>query len=624
MTRDPQQVSPDQPSLTAELVDRLSRFEGPPEQFLANLLAVQCYIAAAENGTILRLAPDGSTEVLAVHPPVPPGTTAPSWLGRTVEAAPGVLSAGSTAIKPLHDREDLYGQPARRHLVMIPLRSSSGFTGLASFVVDTGDASVLRASRERLELTVSLLSLYELRLSLQRRQVDLRRLRSAMETLSAVNEHDRFAGGAMTFCNELASRYQSDRVSLGFLKGRYVHLRAMSHTEKFSRKMKLVQDIEATQEECLDQDVEIIHPAGQDATFVNRFTKELSTRHGPTAVVSLPLRRESKPCAVVTLERPAEKPFAAEEVESLRLTCELCTARVVNLYEHDRWIGAHAAAGMRKGLAALIGPKHTWIKALGLLGVLVVVFLLFAKGPYRAEAPFALEATRQQVLSAPFDGYLKSVSVRPGDSVEGGRTVLATLETAELRLQLASAQAEQLGYAKQAAAALRDRKTAEAQIAQAQADKAAAQARLLEYEIRQASIVSPVGGSVITGDLERRIGAAVKTGEVLFEVAPLESLRAEISVPEEDIADVRESMEGELATASYPERRIAFTVERINPAAEVVNQRNVFKVRAQLHERPSWLRPGMEGVAKISIAQRHYAWVWTRKLINWVRMKLWW
>ncbi len=79
-----------------------------------------------------------------------------------------------------------------------------------------------------------------------------RRLQQAMETLSAVNRHRRFTGSAMAFCNEAAAQWQCERVSLGFLRGRYVHLAAMSHTESFSRKMKVVQDIESVMEECLD------------------------------------------------------------------------------------------------------------------------------------------------------------------------------------------------------------------------------------------------------------------------------------------------------------------------------------------------------------------------------------
>jgi hypothetical protein len=58
--------------------------------------------------------------------------------------------------------------------------------------------------------------------------------------------------------------------------------------------------------------------------------------------------------------------------------------------------------------------------------------------------------------------------------------------------------------------------------------------------------------------------------------------------------------------------------------AEVVKQENVFKVRVRLLDVYPWMRPGMEGVAKIDIDKRPYAWIWTRKIVNWVRMKLWW
>ena len=94
-------------------------------------------------------------------------------------------------------------------------------------------------------------------------------------------------------------------------------------------------------------------------------------------------------------------------------------------------------------------------------------------------------------------------------------------------------------------------------------------------------------------------------------------------VPEDEIYDIEVGQEGYLATASYPAQRIKFRVERINPIAEVVNQRNVYKVRVQLLQTYPWMRPGMEGVAKVSVGKRRYVWIWTRKIVNWVRMKLW-
>jgi len=608
---------------TAEVIDRLSRFEGPPQEFLANLLAVQCQIGSADAGAILRPGAGGAPELLAAYPGFPAGATPPVWLARAAELFGETAASAATAVRPIHSPEELYGQAARQNIVLIPLRGGQGVRGIAVFLVVSRDAAVLAAARERLELTVSLLSLYEMRLALARRQADLRRLRSAMEALAAVNEQDRFAGMAMALANDLAARWQCDRVSLGFLKGRYVKLRAMSHTEKFSRKMKLVQNIEAAMEECLDQDVEVMFPASPDATFISRAAADLSRQQGPSSVLCLPLRHGGRPAAVLVLERPADRPFALEEVEGLRLTGDLVTARVVNLEEQGRWIGARAAASLRRTAAVVVGPKHTWIKLAVLAIVGFAVFAVFVKGPYRVEAPFAFEPITQQVVPSPFDGYLAEVFVEPGAQVEGGKTVLATLETVELRLRLGSAKAERLGYLKQASAAAAEDKTAEQQIALAQADRIAAQVDLLEHEISQATIVSPTTGIVVTGDLKRQIGAPFKTGDVLFQVAPLEALRGELSVPEDEISDVELGQEGELAPTGFPERRIRFVVERINPMSEVVERQNVFKVRVRLVESDLQILPGMEGLAKVDIGERAYGWIWTRKLVNWVRMKLW-
>jgi len=618
---------PGQPLGTADLVERLSRFDGPPEQFLLNLLAVQCHIAGAQGGAILRPDRDGKPEILAVYPQLPAGSTPPVWLAESAERAGEVLSAGETVIRGLHSTDALYGQPADRHLVMIPLRGGRGVRGLAAFLVATGEARALAASRERLELTVSLLSLYEMRLTLQRRQFDLQRLRMAMEILVGINEQRRFAAAAMGFCNELASRWNCDRTALGVLKGRYVHLKGLSHTEKFSRKMQLAQSVEAAMEECLDQDIEIMHPPDPEATYVSRAAGELSKRHGPTCVLSLPLRREDEVVGVVTVERPPDRPFTLEEIEALRLTCDLSGPRLIDLHEADRWFGARAAAAGRKGLATVLGPRHTWAKVAAIGVCAFLLFALLAKGAYRADGSFVLQAMQRRLVPAPFDGYLKEVLIAPGDVVEAGQ-LLATLDTSELSLQLAAAKAERIGYRTQADAALSDyggdpQKMAEHKIALASAESIAAQMALLEHRIRQAKLRSPVTGRVLVGDLERMIGSPVAKGDMLFEVAPIESLRAELSVAEDEIAEVQAGQRGKLATASYPNRRIEFVVERINPVAEVVDRRNIFKVRARLTETPQWMRPGLEGVAKIDIGRRSYAWLWTHRVVDWVRMKLW-
>jgi biotin carboxyl carrier protein len=607
----------------ADLLERLKQLNADPTQFLADLLAAQCFLGQADCGAVLRTGQNNNVEVLALYPPLKRDASAPDWLTRSAGFARDALSSNTTLVRPLDGSDQHDGRTTKSHVVIIPLSLASIDKAIAMFVVRTNDKTALEASSRKLQLSIVLLGSSGMKNAQHNWQESSKRLQGAIETLSVVNQQERFTSAAMAFCNEVASQWQCERVSIGFLKGRYVQLKATSHTESFSRKMQIVQDIESTMEECLDQDVEILSPSPKEATYVSRSADKLSERYGPLNILSFPLRRNGEVLAVLTLERPADKAFSPDEIETVRLACELCTPRLVNLYEYGRWIGATIAIKARNSLAELVGPKHTWIKLIAILCFAAMLFLIFAKGQFRPDAPFVLEATYQQVVPAPFDGYIRHVDVEVGDMVEGGNSILGGLDTAELRLSLAAAKAEKASYLKQASAAMRDAETAQAQIAQANADKVQAQIELLEFQIGQASLISPIGGVVVKGDLKRQIGAPVKVGDVLFEVCPLESLRAQLMVPEDAIYDIKVDQEGYLATASYPGQRIKFVVERINPIAEVVNQRNVFKVRVQLLETHSWMRPGMEGVAKVSVGKRRYVWIWTRKIVNWIRMKLW-
>ncbi len=472
--------------------------------------------------------------------------------------------------------------------------------------------------------TPLLLDHYELRLTLNERHEAVNRLGRVLEMLCVVNRSNRFLSAAMALCNEVATQLMCSRVSLGFLNGRYMHVQAISHTDTFSRQMKLVQAIEAAMEECLDQDVEVIYPDTHTTMVVSRATAKLSENHGPAGVLSLPIRQDGEVSAVMTLERPPERPFDdLKAIEAVRLICDLCAPRLSDLRQSDRWFGARLASWTRKQIGLLLGHEHTWIKCGVFLVFFLAIFLTTAKGDYRIESAFNFEAQNQQVVVAPFDSFFKSVLVAPGDKVKGAQTILGMLETAELRLRLAALKAEQLGYQKQMTAAMRDQKTAEAQIARAQSDKVAAEIRLIKMKIEQATLVAPITGWVVSEDLKRQIGAPVETGKILFEIARIDSLRAELYVPESSIANIATGQTGELASVGHPDQKIRFVIERINPIAEIVNSQNVFRVRARISEHLEWMRPGMEGRARISAGRRSYLWIGSHRLVNWLRMKLW-
>ena len=271
----------------------------------------------------------------------------------------------------------------------------------------------------------------------------------------------------------------------------------------------------------------------------------------------------------------------------------------------------------------LLGTRHTVAKLAALLCLAAAAYLSVAKGEYRVDAVFVAQPVEQRVVAAPFDGFVLAAGVKPGEMIREGETLLAELETSELRSLLAMRRAEQRSHEKDALLARRDNKLAEAQVAEAKVEQAEAECRLLEEKINQAKIYSPLTGVALSGDWTKKIGAPVKQGEPLFEVAPLENMEADLYVAEEDISDVTVGQEGELAAAGRPEVKIRFRVVRITPMAELVKQKNVFRVQVKLADQPDWLRPGIEGVAKIDVDERLLVDIWTRRAVNWLRMKLW-
>lgn len=614
--------TPESHSRLKEL-EALLNLSGPPDRFLAELLGSQCRIAAANGGVLLRIGDDNQLDILAIYPAQQTDRKNLEWITRTRELAGSVISSGETVVAP-EGANQPGGGNAQRWLILIPVKDEKTVRAIAAFVASHRDPAELATCRERLEMTPLLLNHYELRQMLNLRQTTVQRMRQVIEMLDVVNRPDHFLSTAMALCNEIASRMHCSRVSLGMLHNRHVRVQAISHTDRFRREMQLVRDIEAAMEECLDQDLEVIYPAADNAVYASRVTAKLSINHGTAAVLSLPIRHNGEAFAVLTLERPVKRPFnTLDQIEAVRLLCDLCAPGLFRMYDQDRWVGARLALRARKYVARLLGPEHTWMKAGILTAVVMVIYLTYARGNYRIDAPFKFEAPLQQAVVAPFDTYLRDVSVDPGDEVSAGQNVLGLLDTSELRLELAALQAEYLGHRKQMTASMRDGKTAEAQIAEAQGEKVAAEIRLLELKIEKARLVAPITGRIVSEDLKRQIGAPVETGKILFEIARIESLRAELYVPEENIASVKVGQTGEMASVGHPDRKIRFVVERINPIADVVHSKNVFRVRARLHDQFEWMRPGMEGIAKIDVGEKSFIWIGTHRIVNWLRMKLW-
>ena len=89
-----------------------------------------------------------------------------------------------------------------------------------------------------------------------------------------------------------------------------------------------------------------------------------------------------------------------------------------------------------------------------------------------------------------------------------------------------------------------------------------------------------------------------------------------------DIGYVELDAEGTFATKARPDVKLPFEVEKIRPMSEARDQSNVFVVEACVANSEGWLRPGMEAAANIHAGSHNTAWVFTRKAVDWLRLKL--
>jgi hypothetical protein len=526
--------------------------------------------------------------------------------------------------KQLHPQEPIAAHASGQFVIAVRLkfyRSDEAYV-VACLLPEVNEATAGECL-VRLNLSADVPESYQLNEMARIARADVEKFAVALDLMAAVNAEKRFLAAALAFCNGLATRFACDRVSLGWLTGGYVKLAAISRTERFNRQMAAAQLLEAAMDECLDQDEEILWPAPDAANVVVRDHEKFSREQNVPQVGSLPLRQDGKAVAVLTCERPAP-PFSPVELQQLRLCCDQATRRLADLHRRDRWLGARLAAWTKEQLAVVVGPKHTWAKVTSLLGALLLAALFFVQIPYRVEGNFVLKSDDVSFRTAPFDGFIERVFVRPGDIVKAGDSLLK-LATREIELEEFAAQADWGRYQREAEKARATNGLAEMRVALALADQSKARLDLVRYRLGEATIKAPFDGVLVEGDLRERLAAPVKQGDALMKIARVENLYVEAEVNERDVHEILGKQRGEIAFVSQPNLKFPIRIVKVDPAAFPRADGSVFLVRCEFEKGlEAWWRPGMSGLCKLSVEQRTLWWILTHRTVDFLRMKLWW
>jgi multidrug efflux pump subunit AcrA (membrane-fusion protein) len=195
-------------------------------------------------------------------------------------------------------------------------------------------------------------------------------------------------------------------------------------------------------------------------------------------------------------------------------------------------------------------------------------------------------------LSFPMIGIVTTVEVEVGDTVKSGQ-VIAGLDTTILEARVAEAEANVLDRVG----------TSDEQMEKAQSDvdRASALAEQAKANLAQATLYSPVGGTVVS--LEISPGETVTPGQVVIVIADLTQMQVETTdLSERDILAVQIGQQTKVfieALDDYYDGRVTDIARR----SSIVGGDVVFAVTIELDEQPEGLRWGMSAEVEIQTEQ---------------------
>jgi multidrug efflux pump subunit AcrA (membrane-fusion protein) len=150
--------------------------------------------------------------------------------------------------------------------------------------------------------------------------------------------------------------------------------------------------------------------------------------------------------------------------------------------------------------------------------------------------------------------------------------------------------------------------------------------RYLEETLQRLVIVSPITGVITTPKLKERVGEHVPHGALIAKVHELKTIKAQIAIPEKEIADARLGQTVVLRARAVPEETFSGSVISVSPTAtkpdDALGQRTVF-VTTEIDNNLLRLRPEMSGHAKIYCGTRRIGDLITRRVARYVTIEFW-
>ena len=514
-------------------------------------------------------------------------------------------------------------QPVRLAVVAAPIGDADGDAlGAISLVLEIADDHEIE--RARIELRAFAATLWLLMRARPTAAPAPSAAAADVRATSIAGSATSVVGVAIGLTNQLRAKIGCEQVALGTVRRRRVRLLAISGFADVNARTPGCIAIQGAMEECFDLDRAISFSTGSTEGDGCPLHRHWSAESEGACVATVPIQDPTSKAtvAILALRHVLGKRFQPEELKKIGdgMVAYPAALRVAELAH--RSVLAHAIDSFGKHVLGLGHARGLLRFATTAIVASVLLWVAFGSMRHSISANARIAPTLIQHLTAPFDGRIGTATVREGDRVRAGDT-LVTLDTSALdveraRLEAAVRSAE---IEAEAARAKGDHAMAKLVLARCEVDRASL--RSVERRIFEALVRAPADGFILRGDLRDRVGATVATGASLLEFVPSGSLRLLLDINERDVLHVAVGEAVEFRPHARPDITLRLSLERVHPAGEVRGSENIFTAEAPLETVEPWMLAGVEGAARIVGDPEPVWWVLFHRMIDAARLRLW-
>lgn len=504
-------------------------------------------------------------------------------------------------------------------LIALPLQVADGKPEVLAVLIANPDDPTIEKETLAAHNVVDAARAWGRSRTLMLRERQLRTTAALLELTGEIESALDVQQASRVLVDRLKDHLKCDLVAVGLCSTgkQTTRLSAVAGLAEIDENSSRARQIKAAIDEAIVRDEVTVCNAASEHPHAHQMLahQKLATSASMPIVISTPLKNAAGDLAgalIVAGTDAMERP----EVQELLQTIEVPIGGALQCVRRNQ-------RGIVRRFVGRVMAKNPQSKAIAAVMVLsAAILILMLPVPYRIACPFLIEPMERRFCVAPYDGLLRQTLVEPGEVVQAGQ-ILATMDDAEMRFELAGLSADVHRAGKQRDVHLAGEKIADSLMAALDVDRIESRSQLLQHRLDTRHIRSKFDGIVLAGSMERGENFPVEIGQTLYEVAPLDELMLEVAVPAIEMDHVQVGMTVKLRVSSSPADVYSGTIHSVRPRSEIVDDQNVFIAEVRLTNPDQKLRPGLEGTARVisnchplgwNLFHRAYDYI----VVNWV------